>query len=428
MKKEIFIRSKLVIFTLLSLQLIFCNISYAQDGTTLNVGDNAPGLVLPSTNNSIQSFNFPYQNKMVLLFFWSSSVSKSKENIYKYKKLYSKYSDIGFKTSDGFDIISVALQSDKNAWTQDLMKYDLLKLNNCIAQRGYNDLFVKNYKIKETNSSFLIDEYGKIVAVNPSLKTIITYLDEKRNVELNPDAQTKITGKIMFGQGSLIGLANEKIWFISSPNDTIQSIILDEKGAFLLKDINAQLPMVLFIRSSSKIAEDVPVFLTNEHGEIISPFTKNEIGYEYNLLDVEMPYLRPISDFGATQKADNDKSLRNLYITEQLFKAKEMALSPEAIGKLGKVLTKLKENPKTNLEIITHTDSNGESAANLTLSSKQSTAILTYLTSKGIAKSRLKSIGKGETEILNNCKDGVKCSEAEHSKNRRTDFKFYPVQ
>lgn len=427
MKKNIYLRTKSVI-CILVIQFIFAYVSIAQDGTSLNVGDNAPGLVLSSTNNSIQSFNFPYQNKMVLLFFWSSSVSKSKENIYKYKKLYSKYSDIGYKSADGFDLISVALQSDKIAWTQDLIKYDLLKFNNCIAQKGYNDIFVKNYKIKETNSSFLIDEFGKIIAINPSLKTIISYLDEKRNVELNLDVQSKIAGKIMFGQGALKGLANQKIWFMNSPSDTIQSVMLDEKGAFLLKNINAQLPMNLFIKASDQIAEDAPVFLTTEHGEIISPFSRNEIGYEYNLLDVEMPYLKPVSDFAVTSKDDNDKNLKNLFVTEQLFTAKESALSPDAISKLTKVLSKLKENPKTRLEIITHTDSNGESAANLSLSSKQSAAIVTYLASKGIAKTRLKPIGKGETEILNNCKDGVTCSEIDHAKNRRTEFKFYPTQ
>jgi len=415
------------LFYLLLIQLFFINIAFAQDGP-LNIGDNAPGLVLPSTNNSIQSFSFPYENKIVLLYFWSSSVSKSKENIYKYKKLYSKYSDIGFKSADGFDMISVALQSDKSTWAQDLVKYDLLKMNNCIAQKGYNDLFVKNYKIRETNSSFLIDEFGKIVAINPSLKTIISYLDGKRNVELNPDVQTKITGKVMFGQGSLSPLAGEKIWFMNSPSDTIQSVVLDEKGVFNLKDINAQLPMSLFIKSSTKIPEDAPVFLTTEHNEIISPFTRNEIGYEYNLLDVEMPYLRPMSDYGASPKADNDKSLKNLYESNQLFKAKETVLAPEAIAKLAKVIAKLKENPKTSLEIITHTDSNGESAVNNTVTVKQSTAILTYIVSKGIVKTRLKATGKGESEILNNCKDGVKCTEAEHAKNRRTEFKFYSVQ
>jgi outer membrane protein OmpA-like peptidoglycan-associated protein len=427
MKKKIFIRTQATICVLLVIQMLFNSSYMAQDASSsLNVGDNAPGLVLSSTNNSIQSFNFPYQNKMVLLFFWSSSVSKSKENIYKYKKLYSKYSDIGYKSADGFDLISVALQSDKIAWSQDLVKYDLLKLNNCIAQRGYNDLFVKNYKIKETNSSFLIDEFGKIVAVNPSLKTIISYLDEKRNVELNTDVQTRITGKIMFGQGALTGLANEKIWFINNASDTIQSVILDEKGGFLLKDINAQLPMEVFIKSTSKIGEDVPVFLTTEHGEIISPFAVNEVGYQYNLLDVEMPYLKPMSNAG--NKTDSDKSLRNLNLTEQLFKGKETVLSSDAIARLVKVIIKLKDNPETTVEIISHTDSNGDGASNLSLTSKQAKLVETYLISKGIAKTRLKSIGKGESEILNTCKDGVKCSEPDHNKNRRTEFKFYPVQ
>ncbi|MES2567176.1 MAG: OmpA family protein [Bacteroidota bacterium] len=427
MKKTSGTYNRSAIFALLAILSFLRNSLIAQTDQSLNVGDNAPGLVLSSTNNSIQSFNFPYQNKMVLLFFWSSSVSKSKENIYKYKKLYSKYSDIGYKSADGFDIISVALQSDKIAWTQDLVKYDLLKLNSCIAQKGYNDIFVKNYKIKETNSSFLIDEFGKIVAINPSLKTIISFLDEKRNVELNSDVQNKITGKIMFGQGALTGLANEKVWFMNSPNDTIQSILLDEKGGFLLKDINAQLPMSLFIKSNSKIPEDASVFLTTENSEIVSPFLKNEIGYEYNLLDAEMPYLKPISH-GNSSKSDNDKNLKNLFVTEQLFKSKEFILSRDATIKLAKVITKLNENSKTNMEIITHTDSNGESSSNLSLSLKQSTAIVNYLATKGISKTRLKAVGKGESEILNNCKDGVKCTEPEHSRNRRTEFKFFSAQ
>ena len=138
-----------------------------------------------------------------------------------------------------------------------------------------------------------------------------------------------------------------------------------------------------------------------------------------------MPYLKPMSDNSSSSKSDMDKSLKNLYSTESLFKLKETVLTPDAIAKLGKVLSKLKENPKANLEIITHTDSNGETTANNALTVKQSTAILTYLTSKGIIKSRLKAIGKGEAEVLNSCKDGVKCSEADHAKNRRTEFKFF---
>ena len=48
-----------------------------------------------------------------------------------------------------------------------------------------------------------------------------------------------------------------------------------------------------------------------------------------------------------------------------------------------------------------------------------------YLLLKDISQSKIKSIGKGEEEILNKCKNGFVWSDAEHSLNRRTEFKFY---
>ena len=132
---------KPIFYLILVVNLLCANVSFAQDGGTLNVGDNAPALVLTSTDNAIQSFAFPHQNKVVLVFFWSSTVAKSKENIYKYKRLYSKYSSLDYKSCDGFDMLSVALQSDKGTWAQDLMKYRLLDINNCISLKGYNDFF-----------------------------------------------------------------------------------------------------------------------------------------------------------------------------------------------------------------------------------------------------------------------------------------------
>jgi len=32
--------------------------------------------------------------------------------------------------------------------------------------------------------------------------------------------------------------------------------------------------------------------------------------------------------------------------------------------------------------------------------------------------------GKGETELLNNCTDDVKCTDEEHATNRRTEIKI----
>ena len=65
-------------YNLIVILFLFSEVSYSQ----LYVGEISPNFVLAANNNSIQSFSFPYQNKIVLLFFWSSSVSKSKEKIF----------------------------------------------------------------------------------------------------------------------------------------------------------------------------------------------------------------------------------------------------------------------------------------------------------------------------------------------------------
>ena len=91
---------------------------------------------------------------------------------------------------------------------------------------------------------------------------------------------------------------------------------------------------------------------------------------------------------------------------------------------LDKVISILKDNPKIKVEVISHTDSQGEDNANLALSLKRATAVTDYLTKNGIDKSRVKAIGNGETAIRNRCRNGVDCSDLEHEYNRRTEFNF----
>ncbi|MBK6983674.1 MAG: OmpA family protein [Bacteroidetes bacterium] len=306
-----------------------------------------------------------------------------------------------------------------------LKEYDLSKINNCIAQKGYGDFFVKAYKLTETPSCFLIDELGKIVAINPPLNTIIDYLDNKRNSLLITDVQSKLSGKVMLKN---VPYANEKIYLLSNKKDTLQIATLDEKGSFLFKNVNPSIPYNLFLNQNSKITEDNQkvVFLSSDNGEIISNFKNIDNGFEYSLLEAELPYLKPLLDNEPAIKRDSG-ALKQLYVCDVLFETKATVLSQEALTKLNTVITKLKSNPKTKLEIISHTDSNGDAIANNTLSSKQSNSIVTYLVSKGIAKTRLKSIGKGESEILNKCQDDIPCAEKDHRTNRRTEFKFYPL-
>ena len=402
---------------------IFTN-TYAQNGAGLMVGDKAPNLVLPTSKNSEQSFVFPYNNKVVLVFFWSSSVSSSQEDLFKYAKLYKRYGTSEYKIFDGFDMVSVALQSDIISWGQDLIKYNLLKLNNCIALKGYQDYFVKSYKLTQTPSSFLIDEFGKIIFINPDIRTIMGYLDERKNTISNGIAQTRISGKFFIGD-NVNTLKNSPVYVLNDKGDTIQKVSTNDAGIFSINNINTSQNLTLNIPLNSQISEDQKVFIASENGEILASCKKNTTGFEYKLLDVEMVYLKPLKELTPT-KSTNE--LTDITISEDLHKITGTSLTKDITAKLDAIIIKLKSNPKTRVEIISHTDCAGDAKANTDLSIKRATAISNYLVSKGIVKPRLKATGKGETEPLNKCKDGVTCSEAENEVNRRTVLKFYQAE
>ena len=79
--------------------------------------------------------------------------------------------------------------------------------------------------------------------------------------------------------------------------------------------------------------------------------------------------------------------------------------------------------PKIKIKIESHTDSRGKDAYNMKLSDARAKSTQTYILSKGIDPSRIESaIGYGESRLTNKCKNGVKCTEAEHLANRRSDF------
>jgi len=93
-----------------------------------------------------------------------------------------------------------------------------------------------------------------------------------------------------------------------------------------------------------------------------------------------------------------------------------------------KLLSFLLENPNVVVEIASHTDSRGSKEYNKALSQRRADAVKNYLISKGISPDRIISKGYGEERLLNNCSDGVPCTEAQHQENRRTEFRVVEVR
>ncbi|HCE54550.1 MAG TPA: hypothetical protein DER05_05885, partial [Lutibacter sp.] len=104
------------------------------------------------------------------------------------------------------------------------------------------------------------------------------------------------------------------------------------------------------------------------------------------------------------------------------FDLNQSSIRLDAAIELNKVIAILRKYPNLKIEIKSHTDSRAAADYNMKLTNDRAKKVIDYIISNGIDPSRVSGKGYGETQLLNNCAKGVKCSEEEHQMNRRTEF------
>jgi outer membrane protein OmpA-like peptidoglycan-associated protein/tetratricopeptide (TPR) repeat protein len=118
--------------------------------------------------------------------------------------------------------------------------------------------------------------------------------------------------------------------------------------------------------------------------------------------------------------------LQNLYYKLDKFAANEeemenWGLAQQSLDYLYDIMSKY---PDMQIELSSHTDSQGSDKYNLELSQKRAEGVKKFLIEKGIERAKIVAKGYGETRLANQCKNGVKCTPDEHLKNRRTEFRI----
>lgn len=101
--------------------------------------------------------------------------------------------------------------------------------------------------------------------------------------------------------------------------------------------------------------------------------------------------------------------------------AKLNSISEETISQL---ITLLNRYPGLVVEVSSHTDSRGSSAYNLALSKKRLKNTIDYILSSNIDATKVIGKAFGEEQLINECDNQTKCSEAKHSENRRSEIKI----
>ncbi len=221
----------------------------------------------------------------------------------------------------------------------------------------------------------------------------------KRTIKVIPECRTKIVGTIRDAQ-TLLPISTATVNMLDLNGNVLQTTEVNEKGEY---ELNPLCNTEILIRAEE------PDYYSSEK-LVTSLLEDKSMTVDLNL-EPRITRINPGDDLAKLLK------LNPIYFDFDRFN-----IRPDAAIELVKVLAVMESNPTLVVEVRAHTDSRGPDDYNLTLSDKRAKATANYIVSRGIDPSRITGEGFGETELKNECSNGVNCSEEEHQLNRRSEF------
>lgn len=119
------------------------------------------------------------KGKYVLLDFWGSWCGPCRQDNPGIVKLYDQFNAKSFTDASGFEVVSIAIESDDKRMKKAIAK-DGLKWKYHIPQLDrFKSPVVIQYGVKEIPTKYLINPDGYIMGVNQSVKEIGRLLNER---------------------------------------------------------------------------------------------------------------------------------------------------------------------------------------------------------------------------------------------------------
>lgn len=129
------------------------------------IGDEAPEIVMNGLDGKPMKLS-ALRGKLVLIDFWASWCGPCRRENPNVVSAYEKYKKAKWKTAKGFDIFSVSLDQNVDAWKAAIEKDGLVWKNHVSDLKGWQNGAAAVYGVSSIPMSFLIDENGIIVAKN----------------------------------------------------------------------------------------------------------------------------------------------------------------------------------------------------------------------------------------------------------------------
>lgn len=130
-------------------------------------------------------------------------------------------------------------------------------------------------------------------------------------------------------------------------------------------------------------------------GAVVGGAVGAGIGYS---LDQQEAALRRDIGNDDVQISNTGDSLVVSLPQDLLFATDSFAVRSDLRRDLSTVASSLQQYPQSTIEVIGHTDSDGDAAYNQTLSERRASAVTSVLGDAGVPYSRMRAIGRGESQ------------------------------
>lgn len=229
---------------------------------------------------------------------------------------------------------------------------------------------------------------------------------QNKPIDFNFDINPIVFGTLKYTNGGPIeGIAVE---VYNAKNEKLNTVYSDKDGKYSANMLPFADYRLLYRKPGLTEKEQIaPPF---------KPAEKREYSFEFiNEMEVIVDNKRVEIHEG--DNLTNTLNLKPIYFDYNGYKIRESSKA-----ELDKIVEVMKVRPSISIKINSHTDSRGKDDFNMKLSENRAKATMDYIVEHGIGKERVSAEGFGETRLINKCSNGVKCSEAEHQQNRRSEF------
>jgi len=292
--------------------------------------------------------------------------------------------------------------------------------------------------LANTNVS-LYDATGKVI------ETVTTGEDGSYSFNVEADKKFKLDGtkpKYFSGDNTADTHTDEDVIYADvvlekDPGLSLYALVTDKKTGLALEGVK-----MLIIDNLTGNTVDYTTPVTGDYRRPLADKKLNDRGSYNIVLEKEgyfsktvtynTEFVKPgVYDVHAQLDLGLDPEVKDLSELVQInpinFDYNKYYIRDDAQVELNKIVEVMNKYPGMVVELGAHTDCRGSKRYNEKLSDRRAKASAAYIKTKISNPERIYGKGYGEVRLLNECAcEGKKkstCSEAEHDKNRRTEFK-----